>query len=283
MTVCKTRPPRSLLFVPVLNEKLVAKACGVAADAVVLDLEASIPANLKEQARQRLAHCIHTLHQAGRKVLVRVNRDNTQDCIAAVEHGADAIVVPCVENAGHIRVALDSVQQLGSAAPVAWMPIIETPLGLLNVKTIVAMDVNFAGILFGAEDFVLRVGQGVKPSEAALFNAAWQVSVTASAYDLPCYGIAGSIAAFRDPESFRRLCHQAKSIGMVGCPAIHPDQIRIVNEVFQPTNAEVEAAQAVVTAFEAANFSAVSHQGEMIDYPIYDRAKNLLLQFCDEA
>ena len=278
MTGREMIPPRSLLFVPILNEKFVNKACVIETDVVVLDLEASIPTHLKEEARLRLPHCIQVLHKCGHRVFVRVNRDDTQDYVAAVDHGADAIIVPCVETAQHMQTALDSVRHMDSASRVLWMPIIETPLGLLNVHAIVELDVNYVGILFGAEDFVLRLGQGVRPSEIALFNAAWQVTVTASAYKLPCYGIAGSIAAFRPLENFQRLCFQAKSIGMMGCPTIHPDQVQIVNEVFQPSCVDIETAQKVVAVFEAADFSVISHQGQMIDYPVYNRAKQLLQQ-----
>ena len=267
---------RSMLFVPAVNERFVRKALEVRPDAVVLDLEASIPEQQKDQARDCLAKHICFLKNNNIIVIVRVNRDLIEDYHAAINFGADALMLPCVEVVDQVTNAFESVRHLKRSHAVGWLPIIETPMGLLNVRAIASLKVKLWGLLFGAEDFVLRLGDSVDPSEAALFNGAWQTSVTASAYGLPCYGIAGTVADFRQDNAFRRLCEQAKSIGMASCPAIHPRQIEIVHEVFQPSAEELVQAQQIIQQFNQAEHSVMSLNGQMIDYPIYYRAKKLL-------
>lgn len=252
------------------------KAIEIAPDAVILDLEDSIPKHQKKQARDSLSKHIHYLKENYIKVIVRINRDVSEDYIAAVEQGADALMIPCVENKEQLSNAFEIVSSLKASQSIGWLPIIETPMGLLNVNSIASLTINLWGLLFGAEDFALRLGGGVEPSKAALFNAAWHTSVTASAYDLPCYGIAGTLAKIRQESEFRQLCKQAKSIGMASCPAIHPRQIEIVHEVFQPSPKEVKQAQQIIKQFDNANHSVIVINGHMIDYPIYYRAKKLL-------
>ncbi len=278
MTSSPSIAPRSLLFVPALKQHYIEKAVRADPDAVVLDLEASIPDNRKKDARNLLPESIHTLKKAGQTVFVRVNRDDLKDYAMASEQRADGIVLPCVEQKTHIDDARHIASQYAHDHEIALLPIIETPMGLLNMRDIAGAEASPSGIMFGAEDFVLRLGSGVEPNESALFNAAWQVSVTAAAHQLPAYGIAGSIANFNDDVKFRRLCRQAKNIGMLGCAVIHPRQVSIVHDVFQPSPSEVDNARAVIKIFEEANFHTISLQGKMIDYPVYHRARALLQQ-----
>ena len=267
---------RTFLFVPASREDFINKAVSIAPDVVIVDLEASIPADQKVEARHGLADRVRRLKLANITVYVRVNRDVMEDYRAAWEAGADAIVVPCVEDSQTLAIAAEYISASADVRAVAWLPIIETPRGLLNAQAIINTAVNVTGVFFGAEDFVLRLGGGVEPTETALLNAAWQISVIASASGIPCYGIAGSLADYQQLEVFRRLCEQAKALGMAGCPAIHPKQVAIVKEVFQPRSDELIQARAIVELFETAGHRVVSYNGKMIDFPVYERAKKCL-------
>ena len=272
---------RSFLFVPALKTQYVAKAIALKPDVAVLDLEASVPEHQKDQALAALPESLAAFKAAKQRVYVRVNRDRLQDYTVAVTEGADGIIVPSTETEAHVSRANEVIAESAASAgrnseSVALMPLVETPLGIINLQTIITHRTQLAGIFFGAEDFVQQLGHGVEPSTAALFNGAWQVSVTASAYGLAAYGLCGTIANFQDEQGFRDLCQQAKAIGLLGCPVIHPRQLAIVHEVFSPSPREVAAAKEVIEAFEAAEFATIALKGRMIDYPIYYRAKTLV-------
>jgi citrate lyase subunit beta/citryl-CoA lyase len=278
---------RSFLFVPGLKTQYVAKAIALKPDVAVLDLEASVPDHKKDLALDALPENLAAFKAANQRVFVRVNRERLQDYAAAVRHGADGIILPCTETEAHITRAIDMIADSAATAGrkpehIAFMPLVETPLGIINLQTITAQHAHLAGILFGAEDFVQQLGRGVEPTSTALFNAAWQVSVAASACGLPAYGICGSIANFKDEEGFRALCEQAKAIGLLGCPVLHPRQLAIVEDVFSPTKSEIVLANEIITAFEAAEFATIALKGRMIDYPIYYRAK-ALVEFADNT
>ncbi|MDA9096019.1 CoA ester lyase [Porticoccaceae bacterium] len=272
---------RSFLFVPALKTQYVAKAIALKPDVAVVDLEASVPEHQKEQALNTLPESIAAFKAAKQRVYVRVNRERLQDYTVAVMEGANGIIFPCAETEAQITRAIDLIADSAISAgrkpeDIALMPLVETPLGIVNLQRIIAHHKKLAGIFFGAEDFVQQLGRGVEPTTTALFNGAWQVSVTASAYGLPAYGLCGSIANFQDEQGFRDLCQQAKAIGLLGCPVIHPRQLAIVEEVFSPSDSEIASANEVIEAFEAADFSTIALKGRMIDYPIYYRAKALV-------
>ena len=106
---------RSLLFMPVLEERFLARAAERGADAIVLDLEASIAATRKDEARAALAPAVERLRSAGQDVLVRINqpwRPMLKDLEFAVQPGVAAIVIPVCESAEHIRVVDNCIGEL---------------------------------------------------------------------------------------------------------------------------------------------------------------------------
>jgi citrate lyase subunit beta / citryl-CoA lyase len=93
------------------------------------------------------------------------------------------------------------------------------------------------------------------------------------------FGYIGSIANFRDQEAFRAIVRRSRRFGFVGASAIHPLQVPVLNEEFSPTEAEVERAERMVAAYEAAfaeELGAVQFEGAMIDVPVVQRAKNVI-------
>lgn len=268
---------RSLLFVPVLKERFIEKAPGTGAHAIILDLEASIALDRKVEAREALAFAVGTLHEnGGAEVVARINAGSREDMQAVAESGADAIMVPTVEYAHELNEVAEVLQSLPASRDMRVYPIIETPLGLLNIREIIETGLNFGGIMFGGEDFVMRLGSGAVPSDDSLFTGAYMVAVAARAYGLNPYGVAGSMADFRDVEQFAAQCKRAKGIGMVGTPAVHPGQVEVINREFAPSPEEVARAQKALADFDEAGGVPVVVDGKMIDGPIAVRYRAML-------
>lgn len=268
---------RSFLFVPVLTQKFIEKAAYSSADAVILDLEASIPMAQKAQARGGLAQAAVFLKESGQTVFCRINTGDLDDVTAVADCDMTGIVVPLVESPKQLAAVADKLKSEGSSTRI--FPIIESPLGLYNLRDILSLDLEVGGFMFGTEDFVLGMGSRALPCRETLFNAAWQVAYSARAYGIAPYGLAGSLADFKDMEAFTALCNEARSMGFVGCPAIHPAQVEVLHQVFTPSQQEMDNAKEAIAAFEAAGEKAISVNGRMVDYPIYYRLKMLLEEY----
>ena len=268
---------RSFLFFPVTSERFLRKAPSIPADALILDLEASIPSEQKADARAAVAGAIQFLRSnTNSKLFVRINPRDRDDAAACRDASVDAVVVPSTNGADDLLRLKPIFDDADASANIPIYPIIETPAGLINLREILDADINFGGVMFGAEDFVLGLGPLAAPGQDSLFTAAYQVAVHARAYGLPPYGIASTLADVRDLSDFAAACRQARAIGMVGCPGAHPAQVEVVNQEFSPTDDEMRRARAAIEAFEAAGGVPIVVEGRMIDEPIYIRYKALL-------
>ncbi|NBW45954.1 MAG: CoA ester lyase, partial [Betaproteobacteria bacterium] len=119
----------------------------------------------------------------------------------------------------------------------------------------------------------------VPPTPSALTWPAQQVITCAHAFELPCWGLAASIALTNDPQTYAESVRQARAIGFTGTVCIHPNQVQIVNEGFSPSAAELAWAQRVIEADQSAQaqgIGAILLDGRMIDRPIVERARRWL-------
>lgn len=270
---------RSLLFVPATSEHLWEKASQRGADAVVIDLEDAIPIEKKELARAMAPKAIQLLKDKGADVVLRVNSDPKlweQDLVGMPLKFLSAVMLPKVETKDQVEAFSKALTQHCSATPPPIAALLETPLGVLATSQI-AGHPSLCALGFGAEDYSGAIG--VHPHALALTWPAQQVITGAHAYGLQCWGMAGSIAEVKDLDAFGKDVEFARSIGFTGSVCIHPNQVAIVNRGFSPSAAELEWAQKVVDADEAARangLGAVLLEGKMIDKPIVDRARRWL-------
>ena len=140
---------RSLLFVPVLEDRLVRGASRRGADVIALDLEAAVPQDRKDEARARLAQVVSRLSGSDTPVAVRVNRGNNggkKDIAAAVGAGASIIVLPKASPATTAQAAALA----GPAVPL--IPLIEDPRGVIEALAVAEAAPSVVGLRFGAED-----------------------------------------------------------------------------------------------------------------------------------
>jgi citrate lyase subunit beta/citryl-CoA lyase len=276
---------RSLMFVPVNVEKFVASAHARGADAIILDLEDSVPMAQKTGARDLVPAAAARVSQSGADVVVRINRPwrlAVRDIEASVCAGVAALALPKVADAGHIRAIaeiLDEVEQEKGLVNghTRLIAMIETADALFHAREIARAHPRLIAMTLGGEDFALSAE--MQPEPEALFYPSQQMLFAARAAGLQPLGFIGSIAEYRDQEKFRNTIRQARRLGFFGASCIHPTQVTICNEEFAPGADEVATAKEMVAAYEAAKAEgrgSVEFQGKMIDEPVVDRARRAI-------
>lgn len=291
---------RSFLAVPATSEKMVGKGVASGADGLFLDLEDAVAPGEKEGARADVVRAFVGVDFVGRARIFRMNALDTPyfygDVIEVVEGAGerlDAIIVPKVQRAGDLY-ALDvllSAVEAGCGLEVGSVRLeaqIESVEGLENVYDIARSTSRLTALHFGPGDFAASVGApqaaiGVRDEwdeayPGHRFGYAMQrVVVAARAAGLRAYD--GPTANYADMDALRASCRASRALGYDGKWCIHPAQIEVVNEVFSPTEREVERAKKVVAAYEEANASgsgAIVVDGEMVDAASIRMARRVL-------
>jgi citrate lyase subunit beta/citryl-CoA lyase len=270
---------RAMLYVPANVRRFVEKAPQAGADAVVLDLEDSVPHDRKREAREALAEAIAIAGSGGADVLVRVNRPlrlAVPDIEAAARGGAQGILLTKVLGPDHVRLAAEVLAET-ELHPMAIVPMVESAAAVQQVEAIAAAHSRIAGLLVGAEDLALECGAA---SDDELIVSAKRRTVLAcvAAGILP-FGTLGTVANYRDPEAVRALALRSRRSGLVGATCIHPALVPVLREAFSPTAAELDLARRqLVAAATAAQEGRGSFtvDGLMVDEPILIRARRLL-------
>lgn len=276
---------RSFLFAPGNHPRRVEKCLTLGADAVILDLEDAV-ANAEKASTRNIV--VAALRRERRCLgYVRVNSLGTQWChgdfAAVVTAGVDGIIVPKIESAGDLQTAewllgaLERERGLPEGG-IDLIPIIETAAGFSNLAGIARAARRTKRLSFGAGDFTLDVGITWSRDELELlpYRTAFVVESRAAGLEPPLDTVWVSL---KDPEGFQRSVQRAKDLGFQGKLCIHPDQVPVVNDCFQPTDAELTHARKVLDAFAQAErdgLAAIQVDGQFVDYPIVYRAQRLI-------
>jgi citrate lyase subunit beta/citryl-CoA lyase len=261
---------RSFLFAPGSDEEKLRKALAAGADAVVADLEDAVLAEEKPTARAVVAEVLGAGADCLR--LVRVNRAGSpwfaDDLAALVGLGLDGVVLPKAT-----PVAAAALSDTGQ--PV--VAIVETAVGLRDVHELAAAP-GVAALVLGAVDLGLDLGLEPRPDGLELLCARSSLVVASAAA-----GLRGPIDQVwldvRDAEGLERDSRLGRSLGFRGKACIHPAQVEVVNESFSPSPSELLRAREVVAAYErgaAEGKGAVALDGELIDLPVVERARQVL-------
>jgi citrate lyase beta subunit len=264
---------RSLLFVPGNDGHKLEKALSAGADVVVADLEDAVPTAEKETARRLVAEQLQE-RRTESLVAVRVNGAGTgfwdEDLRAVAGLRLDVLVVP--------KASPSAVAELPKEGPPV-VAVVESARGLKQAyETASAHPV--AALALGAVDLGLELGLEPRPDGQEVLFARSQLVLDSAA--------AGIRAPFdlvrldtRDAEGLERECRLARSLGFRGKLCIHPAQVEVVNRIFSPREDEVEHARRVVDVYErgaAEGRGAVALDGEMVDLPVVERARQVLAQ-----
>lgn len=277
---------RSLLFVPGNTPRMLDRALGLRPDAFVPDLEDSVPSDEKANARSVTASYLERLAATGRPVIPRVNSMDTglleEDLAAMVGPHIFGVSVGKIDSPADVDEVARLLQRLELKAGLAigavkMVPWIESARAIVNVYDICASNDRIVAVSLGGEDYTndMEIERRDDDRELAYPRSAIAIAARAAgvlALETPFF-------AFRDPEGLRENSHASRVHGLRGRFAIHPAQIDIINQVYSPSEAQVEHARRVISAFEEAEQQgrgSTSLDGKVVDVPVVKRAQALL-------
>lgn len=293
---------RSLLAVPGGRAEFIAKAAAGPADSVFFDLEDAVLPEQKEDARRAVLVALNETDWGRKRVLVRVNEAGSpwaaRDIAEVVGSCArlDAVLVPKVTRPDEVQQASALVaaaeRRRGGAKTVALELLIEHPLAVMNLEALLLASDRVAGVLFGAGDYALAMGNydlltglargrrdALPPGGACdpwtyarsrLVNACRALGRTA---------LDGVFTDITDLGGFRAFAERARMMGYDGVLAIHPSQVPVANEVFAPRGEELAWARSVLAAMRApenAGRGAIRLNGLLVDIAHVKLAEKIL-------
>ena len=276
---------RSLLYVPVTVPKFVEGAPKRGADAIILDLEDSVPMADKERARRLVGQAAEIVGSGGADVVVRLNRPwrlLVRDLEAVIGPSVSALFLPKIESAEHVQAIAEIADEIEAERGLElghtkFVPMIGTASGFFRTEAIARSHERVVALTVGAEDLALSVG--MLPEAEGLFYPKQHGIFAARAAGILPLGFLGTVAEFADPDAFRATIRRSRRLGFMGAACIHPSQVTILNEEYRPSAEEVDHARRMVAAYDeavAAQRGAVVFEGKMIDVPVVERAKQIL-------
>jgi citrate lyase subunit beta / citryl-CoA lyase len=264
---------RSFLFVPANRPDRFAKALGSGADAVILDLEDSVPLQSKAEARAAIRQSWPQLQQAACAVVIRINSPDTpwglQDLVDLQGlPGLAGLMVPKCESAA----TLQRVAQAFAGVPS--LPIIESAAGYLALREI-AQAPQVGRLVVGHIDFLADTGMSCSDDQRELDSLRFQVAMCTRQANL-APAVDGVTVSVDDETLIRQDTERALRFGFGAKLCIHPQQVSVVHASFAPTPAQVQWAQRVLAAMAASQGAAVQLDGKMVDLPVVLQAQRLL-------
>jgi citrate lyase subunit beta/citryl-CoA lyase len=280
---------RSWMFVPGHRQRMIDKALGLNADAIMLDIEDGVAPNEKDSARKNITESLAREKAPGSPArYVRINAIGharmDADLEAVIRPGLEGLVCPKVDTADDVRKVDEILTEREpkmklAKGSVKLLIAIESPKGLLNAPAIAAASSRNVGIIFGAEDYGREIGlPTVREGEARDLIYARSAIVVAAA-SAHVQAVDGVWVDLNDSAGLLGFAKQARQLGFSGMSCIHPSQVDAINTVFSPTADEIEYCQKVLQAFEEANArgdGSIAFGGQLIDRPIVERARRTI-------
>ena len=279
----RDRLRRSRLYVPGSEPKYFINAALHGPDAVILDLEDSVPPSEKDAARLLVRNALSAVDFLQCERMVRINQLplGLEDLDEIVPECADLILIPKVESASQVldveaRIAKVKADY-GISRSIWLMPILESALGIENALAIArASDQNVA-LTIGLEDYTADLGVVKTACGAESLYARQKVINAAHAAGLQAIdSVFGDVG---DLDGLRLWGTNSRALGFEGMGCVHPVQIPIIHEAFAPTALEIERARKIVAAYNEAQkqgHGVVSLGSKMIDAPVVQRALKLM-------
>ena len=287
---------RSLLFVPADSERKLAKAMSAGADALILDLEDSVAADMKPRARAMAHEYLASTHKAGDgsrpRLYVRINGLSTPywqaDLAGLAGAMPDGVMLPKAVSGEHVHqlsVALGHAEQKSNTTSGATRIIAiatEVAASVLQLPSYIASSSRLAGLTWGAEDLSVELGSSANREPDGSYTSPYRLVrdltlITAAAAEVQA--IDTVYVEFRNSTGLALEASIAARDGFTGKMAIHPDQVAIINEAFTPSSAEIARARAIIAAFRSSPGTGVAAlDGAMLDRPHLLRAERVVVR-----
>jgi len=279
----KDRLRRSRLYLPGSEPKYYFNASLHGPDAVILDLEDSVHRGEKDAARILVRNTLRAVDFGSCERMVRINQLplGLEDLAEVVGESPDLILIPKVEQPEQVREVDRMISEMesrnGIVRPIWIMPILESAMGIENAFAVATASEHVAALTIGLEDYTADLGV-VKTTEGRESQYA-RSRVVNAARAAGVQAIDSVFSDVGDMDALRRWGEASRALGFEGMGCIHPGQIRVIHEAFQPSAVEIEKARKVVAAFEEAQskgLAVVSLGSKMIDPPVVARALKLV-------
>lgn len=278
---------RSFLFVPGSEEKKVAKAASLGADAVILDLEDAVAPTRKAEARTRVRTFLQGQNSQTIEWLIRLNGVRTPyfeaDLEACVRAGPDALVIPKVDSRELLQLAdahLGEAEHASArpAGSLRFFALIESARGILNAHAIATASPRLLGLMLGHVDLSIDLGiPAGRAGEGIVHHARCQLVLAARA---AAVDVVDTIYLnIHDHEGLCAEAAQAAAMGFAGKLAIHPAQIPIIHEAFTPSADRVQRAKRVLEVWRQAEMEGrgvCALDGELIEKPVVEAERRIL-------
>ena len=294
----RSRLQRSELAVPGSSSKMFEKALNSAADYIFLDLEDAVSPNDKLTARANVIKALKEINwrEKGKTISVRINSLDThymyRDLVELVEEAGekiDTILVPKAGTASDVYMVdclltqIETNKKLKNKIGVECL--IETALGMSNIKEIATSSERLEALHFGVADYAASLRArttvigGLNPDYPGdqWHHGLSELVVTCRAYGLRA--IDGPFGDFNDPDAYIDAAKRGAAIGIEGKWAIHPSQIELANKVFSPPKDEVDKAKRILDELKKASKEgrgAAQLDGRMIDAASARMAENIV-------
>lgn len=264
---------RSFLFVPGNRAERFDKALHSGADAVVLDLEDSVPAADKPAARVALEARWASLQTTGIPLVIRINAveseaGKTDLSWLAQLPAAAAIMVSKAESAASLALVHERLRS------VPLLPLVESAAGYAALPAMAAAP-GVLRLVLGHIDFLADTGIqcDAEESELAPLRFAMAMATRLNRLAPPVDGVTVQIG---DQERLHRDTLRALRFGFGAKLCIHPTQMAGVHAALAPTEQELAWAHKVITADAGSNGAAVQLDGRMVDLPVVLQARRTL-------
>jgi citrate lyase subunit beta/citryl-CoA lyase len=278
--------PLITLYVPGTRPELIEKAGRVSPDAVIIDLEDTVPTDRKNQVRQDIADILSSV---ALPALIRVNNEPDfleADLRAMTNQHVYALFLPKAEDPAQIQ-EVDAIMAEAERAgglevgSVKLIPMMETALGVVRCFELATAAARVESVSFGsAEDGDLQgdlqCAWSLEGTE--LMYARSKVLLDARAARLP-YVLDGAFSDIKNDDALRTDCQLSKRLGYDGRTAVHPQQVAVAREAYAANADELDYYHRLIAAFEAAEAdgsAAISLDGKLVDYAMYKKAKTFV-------
>ena len=277
---------RSMLFLPGNTPNMLINGNCLGSDAIIFDLEDAVSPAEKDAARILVRNTLRYMDLRGCETIVRINSIDTpywqKDLDTVLPQQPNLILLPKTNSAADV-LAADAYmtaleEKLGLANnTVGLMPLIETALGVENAFAIATASKRVQALFLGAEDLTAdlqckrtKESREIEYARTRLVVAARAAGV--AVYDTPFTDV-------NDDEGIWTDARVAKALGFNGKASISPRHVDVINQVFSPTQKEIDYAYEVMDAIALAKEQGrgvIALHGKMIDAPIVARAQQTI-------
>ncbi|MDO7975849.1 HpcH/HpaI aldolase/citrate lyase family protein [Oceanotoga teriensis] len=277
---------RSMLFVPTYKEKFINHGLEADADAIILDLEDSIPDQFKQNARENIKRYLEMGKFKNKLVFVRLNPIESnlvfKDLEYVLHEDIDGFVLTKIYTAEDMTYYDKLITQLEDENGIehfhfAFAPLIETTSAVMDVYNIAKATNRNVAITFGGEDYLNDL-EGLHGEPPLTFNYP-RAAIALAARAAKILPIDTPYLAVKDEEGFINEETISFEMGFAGCLLVHPIQIELAHRCFTPKPEEVERSEEIVKAIEISKKegSGVAMLGKkMIGPPMEKRARKVL-------